>query len=157
GLGQTVGTPLFMSPEQCEAQPLDHRSDIYSLGGTYYCLLTGRDPYQEAATLFQAMYLHVHGPIPDPQAIYPSIPDASSRVVARAMDTSREERYQSTEEMPEDLKAVRDALAGMMPIPLPSDRRAAPAPRIEGKVLMKDDLSDSRILIVDDVKANVDV
>src|SRR5204863_2107997 len=39
--GTIVGTPFYMSPEQCEAKPLDPRSDVYSLGATYYRLLTG--------------------------------------------------------------------------------------------------------------------
>ena len=63
-VGMIVGTPLFMSPEQCQAKSLDHRSDIYSLGATYYTLLTGKDPYQEAENVTQLMYLHCHGPIP---------------------------------------------------------------------------------------------
>jgi serine/threonine protein kinase len=43
--GQVLGTPYFMSPEQCESKPVDGRSDIYSLGATYYTLLTGLHPY----------------------------------------------------------------------------------------------------------------
>ena len=45
--GQIMGTPHFMSPEQCESKPVDARSDIYSLGATYYTLLTGANPYAD--------------------------------------------------------------------------------------------------------------
>ena len=64
--GQIVGTPYFMSPEQCEARQLDHRSDIYSLGATYYTLLTGADPYQNAGSIVQVMYAHCTGDVLDP-------------------------------------------------------------------------------------------
>jgi serine/threonine protein kinase len=46
--GMVVGTPFFLSPEQCQAKPVDHRSDLYSLGATYYSLLTGKPPYIRA-------------------------------------------------------------------------------------------------------------
>jgi serine phosphatase RsbU (regulator of sigma subunit)/serine/threonine protein kinase len=155
--GLIVGTPFFMSPEQCEAKPVDHRSDIYSLGGAYYCLLTARQPYQEAGNVTQAMYLHCHGPIPDPRAVNPSVPEACSRIVARAMGKAPAERYQSTGEMLADLQALNATLSGLTPIALPSERNAVPAPAARGASLMKEDLSESRVLIVDDVKANVDV
>ena len=64
--GQVVGTPYFMSPEQCESRPLDHRSDIYSLGATYFSLLTGTNPYQDAASTVQVMFAHCHGEVLDP-------------------------------------------------------------------------------------------
>jgi len=69
--GLVVGTPYFMSPEQCEAKPVDQRSDLYSLGATYYSLLTGKNPYQETDSITQVMYMHCHGPIPDPRAVNP--------------------------------------------------------------------------------------
>ncbi|HBL43566.1 MAG TPA: serine/threonine protein kinase, partial [Planctomycetaceae bacterium] len=54
--GQLIGTPYFMSPEQCESKPVDMRSDIYSLGATYYTLLTGDHPYEDAGSIVQIMY-----------------------------------------------------------------------------------------------------
>ncbi len=56
--GHIVGTPYYMSPEQCESRHLDSRSDIYSLGGTYYSLLTGKSPFQDSASIIQVMYAH---------------------------------------------------------------------------------------------------
>src|SRR5262249_55316909 len=64
--GMMVGTPFYMSPEQCEARTLDLRSDIYSLGATYYSLLTGKRPFQESETVPQLMYAHCHAAVPDP-------------------------------------------------------------------------------------------
>jgi urea transport system substrate-binding protein len=133
--GMVVGTPDFMSPEQCEAKPLDQRTDIYSLGATYYCLLTGVHPYHHSDSIPQLMYLHCRGPIPDPRSIYPGIPEACSRVVGRALAKAPADRYQSAAEMLADLQAVAATLSGQPPTALPSESgkvpplsAAAPAP-----------------------------
>jgi serine/threonine protein kinase len=125
--GMVVGTPFFMSPEQCEAKPLDHRSDLYSLGATYYSLLTGKHPYEDTDSVPQLMYLHCHGPIPEPRSVNPAVPEACSRIVARAMAKAPAERYQSTAEMLADLQAVLAALSGQTRIDLPSDSAAVAA------------------------------
>ena len=119
--GVIVGTPFFMSPEQCEAQPVDHRGDIYSLGATYYSLLTGENPFQDSDSVPQLMYAHCHGPVPDPLAVNPAIPQACARIIAKAMAKAPADRYQSTTEMLADLQAVAAALSGQMTIGLPSD------------------------------------
>src|SRR5262249_34924831 len=92
--GMVVGTPFYMSPEQCEAKPLDHRSDLYALGATYYSLLTGKSPFHETDSVPRLMYLHCSGPIPDPRSVSPAVPEACSRIVARAMAKAPAERYQ---------------------------------------------------------------
>jgi urea transport system substrate-binding protein len=125
--GMVVGTPFFMSPEQCEARPLDHRSDIYSLGATYYALLTGQNPYHDASSVTQVMYAHVHGPIPDPRAVNPALPEACTHIVARAMAKTPADRYQSTTEMLADLQAVVATLSGKTKISVPSQSGSTPA------------------------------
>jgi eukaryotic-like serine/threonine-protein kinase len=119
--GMVVGTPFYMSPEQCEAKPIDPRSDIYSLGATYYSLLTGKSPYCDSDSVPQLMYAHCHGPVPDPRSIDPTIPEACSRIIARAMAKAPGDRYQTTAEMQTDLQAVLAALSGQLHIDLPSD------------------------------------
>ncbi len=74
--GQVVGTPYYMSPEQCQSKTLDARSDIYSLGATYYSLLTGVTPYHDIESTVQVMFAHVHGDPLDPRKINPAIPEA---------------------------------------------------------------------------------
>lgn len=118
--GLVVGTPFFMSPEQCQAQPVDARSDIYSLGATYYALLTGKNPYAEADSVPQLMYNHCHAAIPDPRAASPAIPLACSQIIARAMAKAPEDRYQSAGELQADLEAVAATLSGQAQIALPS-------------------------------------
>ncbi len=137
--GVVVGTPFFMSPEQCEARPLDHRSDIYSLGATYYSLLTGKNPYEDSDSVIRLMYQHCHGPILDPRSVSPAIPASCSQIVARAMAKTPADRYQSAAEMLTDLQAVASALSGETPITLPSasgtaTRSAAPSgPKTSGR------------------------
>jgi urea transport system substrate-binding protein len=110
--GMIVGTPNYMSPEQCNAQPVDARSDLYSLGATYYSLLTGHQPYEESQTVMQVMYGHCHGQIPDPRAISATIPAACSAIIARAMAKAPADRYQTANEMLADLQALAAALSG---------------------------------------------
>jgi urea transport system substrate-binding protein len=125
--GVVVGTPYFMSPEQCEAKPVDARSDIYSLGATYFTLLTGTNPYEEASSVMQVMFGHCHGPIPDPRALNSSLPPACAAIVSRAMAKAPGDRYQSAGDMLADLQAVAATLSGQTPIDLPSASGARPA------------------------------
>jgi ABC-type branched-subunit amino acid transport system substrate-binding protein len=127
--GMVIGTPFYMSPEQCEARPLDARSDIYSLGATYYTLLTGQNPFHGTDSVPQLMYAHCHGPIPDPRAVDVTVPMACVKIVGRAMAKSPADRYQSTAELQADLQAVLAAVgSGQGRIELPSDRTIG-APR----------------------------
>jgi urea transport system substrate-binding protein len=127
--GTVVGTPSYMSPEQCEAKPLDHRTDIYSLGATYYALLTGKTPYHESVSSIQLMYLHCHGPVPDPRSINSAVPEACSRIIARAMAKAPVDRYQSTGEMLADLQAMAVDQSGQTPLPPPGQSRSIPTAR----------------------------
>ena len=104
--GQIMGTPYFMSPEQCESKPVDGRSDIYSLGATYYSLLTGRDPYSDSESMVQVMFAHCHADVPEPRDVNSQIPAACSAIIARAMAKSPEDRYQTIEEMLADLETL---------------------------------------------------
>lgn len=104
-VGDILGTPHYMSPEQCESQPVDERTDIYSLGATYYSLLTAEMPYESRATM-QVMYAHVHSDPPDPWKIDPEIPAACKSIIEKAMAKSPSNRYATVEEMLRDLHNV---------------------------------------------------
>jgi len=125
--GQLVGTPYFMSPEQCESKSVDVRSDIYSLGATYYSLLTGGFPYGESDSVVKVMFKHCHDPAPDPRQIRAEVPAACADIIQRAMEIDPNDRYQTTEEMRADLEAVLAAMSGHY-IRLPSDRSADSLP-----------------------------
>jgi serine/threonine protein kinase len=105
GTGDIVGTPLFMSPEQCQAQPLDPRTDIYSLGATYFTLLVGRPPYAADVPL-EVMYAHCAGPTPDPCSGRPDLPESCAAVVRRALAKRRDRRYPTAAALLADLEAL---------------------------------------------------
>ncbi|WP_182864713.1 transporter substrate-binding protein [Rhodopirellula sp. JC639] len=133
--GTIIGTPYFMSPEQCQAQAVDARTDIYSLGATYFCLLTGRQPYDDSDSVVQVMYAHCNKSIPDPREVSPSVPPACSAIVSRAMAKAPADRYQSAEAMLRDLEAVAAALSGEARIDLPSQSGAMLPPIVVTKPL----------------------
>ncbi len=132
--GVIVGTPSYMSPEQCESKPVDRRSDIYALGATYYALLTGAAPYADAGSTVQMMYAQCHADIPDPRKTNPDLPEACTAIIARAMAKRPEDRYQSADEMRLDLEAIAPGMATVSsgapsPTSLPSGVTLAPPPR----------------------------
>jgi serine/threonine protein kinase len=102
-----LGTPDFMSPEQCRAEPVDARSDIYSLGATYYAMLTGRPPFQGDVPM-QVMFAHCATPVPDPRKLAPDIPAGCQAIVRRAMAKEPRNRYASVSEMHRDLEQLLD-------------------------------------------------
>lgn len=101
----TAGTPHYMSPEQCRGDEVDERTDIYSLGATYFSLLTGRTPFAHPAPL-QVMLAHCSAPTPDPCNQQQQIPRSCAEVVMRAMAKQRPDRYGSVREMLIALRAV---------------------------------------------------
>jgi serine/threonine-protein kinase len=92
------GTPPYFSPEQAWCKPFDHRSDLYSLGATYYELLTGRKPFVADGAANYAR-LHRDGPVPDPRAAAPGVPESCAAVVRKAMAKEPSGRYADAGEM----------------------------------------------------------
>lgn len=119
--GAVLGTPYFMSPEQCMGKTLDPRTDVYSLGASYYCLLTGKQPYEDTDSVPQLMFSHCHGPIPNPCEHDATIPTACARIIERAMAKSPDDRYQSVNEMIVDLQALFATMSGQAHMVLPSE------------------------------------
>ena len=100
--GLLVGTPSFASPEQLRGDPLDLRSDIYSLGATFYYLLTGELPHP-AKDLVQLITQVLQQPPRAPHEVRPEVPRGLSRVVLRALAKSPSARHA-------DYHALRQAL-----------------------------------------------
>ncbi|MBI4615578.1 MAG: protein kinase [Planctomycetes bacterium] len=111
--GAVVGTPRYLSPEQARGDELDGRSDIYSLGLTFYQVLAGEPPFRdESSAVLLARRLSED--VPSPKSECPELSDAVSRIVIRMTRRPPDQRYQSATELVKDLEALR---AGK---PLPS-------------------------------------
>jgi serine/threonine-protein kinase len=91
-VGLTMGTPLYMSPEQIEGRPLDSRSDIYSLGVTAYHMLTGQPPFGGDTPLAVAVQ-HLNSPCKPLQEQMPSLPVGMTQLVHRMLAKKPEERF----------------------------------------------------------------
>ena len=89
-----VGSPAYMSPEQIKGEEVDWRSDMYSLGGVLYHLLTGCRPF-EGGTPYEIAENALNLPVPMPSELRPDAPKALDDIVARAMAKSRAERFAS--------------------------------------------------------------
>jgi len=93
-IGMTLGTPLYMSPEQAQGHPLDYRSDIYSLGITCWHALAGKPPFTGDTALAVALQ-HVNNPPPPLLKQRPDIPPALAAIVERMIEKKPENRFQS--------------------------------------------------------------
>jgi hypothetical protein len=109
--GQTVGSPLYMSPEQGRGMEADHRSDIYSLGATFFHLLTGRPPFQ-AASPMDVVMKHIREPAPSPQALVPEISYPLAGLVQRMMRKRPDDRFPGYPSLLEELERVEAAERG---------------------------------------------
>lgn len=95
--GILVGTPSYMSPEQCDSLPLDGRSDLYSLGASLFFISTGRKCFDGNSPL-SIMLKQKFEPAPDPRKFNPEIPEVLARFILWLLTKKRERRPQSAEE-----------------------------------------------------------
>jgi serine/threonine protein kinase len=142
--GQIMGTPEYMSPEQCLGDKIDHRSDIYALGIAVYEIFTGTVPFR-GDTPVAKLFKHIQDPVPFEGPVAARIPLAAVAVLRKALAKNRTDRFGTAAEMalalrqaqqqtrsgvPADaaptgsVPAVRPPGMGeATPTPTPSDRR----------------------------------
>jgi serine/threonine-protein kinase len=116
-IGIALGTPTYMSPEQVQGQPVDIRSDLYSLGVTAYHMLAGRPPFEGETALALAVQ-HVQNKPADLAKLRPDLPEKLVEIVHRLLAKKAEDRFVSPNELN---RALRD-VAENLPAPLPTDR-----------------------------------
>ena len=104
--GKAYGTPYYISPEQIRGElNIDFRADIYSLGATFYHMITGRVPF-EGASPAVVMHKHLKEELVPPDHIISTISSGSSEIIEVAMAKIPKNRYASTQDMLSDLEAV---------------------------------------------------
>ncbi|MFA7006294.1 MAG: serine/threonine-protein kinase, partial [Verrucomicrobiia bacterium] len=144
--GTAVGSPHYISPEQATgAKEMDFRTDIYSLGGTLYHMLTGQTPYQGDSSMV-VMMKHVNDPPPAIFKVWPSCPMPLGLLVGKMLAKNRNSRPASYEELIEQLRGLHDKLKPatvpaaapispsdptqlLTPTPRPAPAPAQPTPR----------------------------
>jgi eukaryotic-like serine/threonine-protein kinase len=105
-VGVTLGTPLYMSPEQVEGKPLDPRSDLYSFGATCYHMLAGTPPFVGETALGVAVQ-HLKKRAESLETLRPDLPAALSRIVHQMLAKDREKRCPSARELLRELRRVQ--------------------------------------------------
>jgi serine/threonine protein kinase/Flp pilus assembly protein TadD len=135
--GAAVGTPAYMSPEAGRSEPVDERTDVYSLGVMLYEMLSGQLPF-DADTPYAVILKHINEPPPPLGQRVPHLPESVERVVIKALAKDKAQRYQSAAEMRDALLKAEQALtdahatvelspaSAKETIALPSSRRRAP-------------------------------
>jgi len=137
--GALLGTSDYIAPEQASGQPVDARTDQYSLGVLLYELLTGEVPYPADSFMAVAMR-HLRDPVPSVRERRPDVPERVDEIVARAMAKRPEDRFPSTEAITAAIEAALadDAGEGAGPneatgvlrrVERPSPDRSAARPR----------------------------
>jgi len=101
--GEVLGTPRYMSPEQAESKPADHRSDLYSFGVILYEMATGDAPFAADSSV-QVMFQHVTQKPKDPRLANPELPEYLSRIILKCLEKDPEHRYQHAREVLLDIE-----------------------------------------------------
>ncbi|MBK8207086.1 MAG: protein kinase [Planctomycetes bacterium] len=127
--GGHSGSPPYMSPEQCRGEPVDGRSDIYSLGVTLYLLLTGRRPFL-GETAQALILMHQQDDHPPLNELRPGLPRELERIVNRMLAKQPNARYENADELAEDLEAAAELIRSQR-------RRTVTVQRSEGSGIYK--------------------
>ncbi len=109
--GRALGTPAYMSPEQLNGDPVDGRSDLFSLGVVLYTVLTGHRPFQGNSAMTVSFKVVNREPIPA-TVLDTQLPSGVDSIIARAMAKDPAQRYQRGMELAQEIQLLRDNRSG---------------------------------------------
>jgi hypothetical protein len=115
--GEVWGTPYYVCPERLDHQPEDHRSDIYSLGGTLFHAIAGRPPF-EAESASMVALKHLKSRAVSLQAFAPDVSNATAYVINRMLHKDPDERYGTYDELIEHLNYARSEVLAAASAPV---------------------------------------
>ncbi len=113
-MGETIGTPQFMSPEQASGEVVDGRSDLYSLGLTAFFALTGHAPF-EAPTVRAILAMQITKPAPSIISASPGTPPDLAAAIDKCLAKSPDDRWPGAESLVEALQQIRAMEHGIAP------------------------------------------
>lgn len=124
--GTVAGTPLYMAPEQARGEPLDHRTDLFSLGSVLYAMCTGQPPFQGSTPFLVLQQVTTEQPRPI-REVNPEVPEWLANVIARLQAKKPEERFQSAAEVAEILGHKLALLTPAVKVPPAPSRKPGPS------------------------------
>jgi eukaryotic-like serine/threonine-protein kinase len=124
--GSTFGTAAYMSPEQAKGDPLDQRTDLFSLGSVLYEMATGRPPFGDRSTAGVFAALLMKDP-PTVSSLNPAMPSALDPIIAKLLAKDRDLRYHSADELLADLEAISTSASSLPGVTGPVAVYTAPA------------------------------
>ena len=116
--GACLGTPQYMSPEQADGKKADHRTDLYSLGVTFFRALTGKPPFS-GTTVMNLLFKHKFEAPPDPRSLQPALSENTCNLILRLMAKRREDRPQTAQEVASLIEGLRQGKKIAPPWPFP--------------------------------------
>lgn len=128
----TIGTPMYMSPEQTLGSRVDTRSDLFSLGSVLYECISGTPAFHGRTALAVGNKI-VHDDPPAPSTINPQVSRRLDQITLKALAKKPEDRYQSADEMLADLTPLRESFRSTQPVPI---RPINPKPTDPGSTLL---------------------
>jgi serine/threonine protein kinase len=124
--GSILGTPAYMSPEQCEGKPLSFASDVYSLGVVLFEMLTGVVPF-DAESPLAVLHKQIHEPLPSLSAYRQDLPAGLDKLMNRVLSKQPEERYSSARRLAKEFKWLIENKTDQASSEIPAIRRGSPS------------------------------
>jgi tetratricopeptide (TPR) repeat protein/tRNA A-37 threonylcarbamoyl transferase component Bud32 len=145
--GVVIGTPMYLSPEQALGGVVDERSDLFSLGSVLYECVTGR-PAFPGLSAAEVCAKVIRDDPPPPSSLNPDLSPALDRVTLKALAKRAEDRYQSAEELLDDLRPLRESLGSAEPLRVRTVPLKSSAPRTSLLSVISERLRRRRLIPV---------